>query len=166
MLQTDTATLHFPPTVGADMPLVPQLFCVLEGGCPSFPVSRHALIDLDEIKLGRAAAPHDGRCERAPDGKQLAIRIADRWLSSDHAAISRQGEDFVFRDLRSKNGSRINGASVETATLRDGDIIELGQTFFVFRARAMLSEVDPRDFVISADQVVPGLATLQAALNA
>ena len=166
MLQTDTATLHFPPNVGADMPLVPQLFCVLEGGCPSFPVSRHALIDLDEIKLGRAAAPHDGRCERDPRGKQLAIRISDRWLSSDHAAISRQGEDFVFRDLRSKNGSRINGASVETATLRDGDIIELGQTFFVFRSRAMLAETDPHDFVISADQVVPGVATLQAGLNA
>ncbi len=163
---TETATLQFTPSRPGEPARGPQLFCVLECGCPARPVSRHALDGLDEIRLGRAAQRRAERCQRDIERKQLTIAIADRWLSSEHAEISRQGERFVLRDLGSKNGSRINGAPVETAALEDGDIIELGQSFLVFRAHALLPDTAPHDFVISADQVVAGLGTLHAQLSA
>src|SRR6185295_15363338 len=96
---------------------------------------------------------------------KLVIRLADRWLSSEHARIVRQGDEYTFSDAGSKNGSRINGQGVTSATLRDGDLIEIGQTFLVFRSRAPLPESESRDFVISSDQIIVGLGTLQADLN-
>lgn len=166
MQQTRTATLHFPTGPATEPAQVPQLFCILEGGCAMRPVSRHALVGIDEIMLGRAAQPLVHRSERDNAGKKLAIRLWDRWLSSEHAAISRQGDEYMFRDLRSKNGSRINGAPVETAILRDNDLIEIGQTFLAFRSHAPLPETEHLDFVISAEQIIPGIATLHADLNA
>ena len=164
--QTDTATLHNTPNSLGEPPLVPQLFCVLERGCPWRPASRHAVDDVDQIKLGRAPGDHEARSQRDHAAKQLIIQVSDRWLSSEHAGISRSGGDYVFSDLGSKNGSRINGARVTSATLGDGDLIQIGQTFFMFRARSPLPDSEPRDFVIAADQTISGLGTLQALLNA
>jgi S1-C subfamily serine protease len=48
-------------------------------------------------------------------------------VSSQHAAIIRQGGAFVVRDLGSKNGTFVNGArTTGDAVLRDGDVIRFG----------------------------------------
>jgi S1-C subfamily serine protease len=48
-------------------------------------------------------------------------------VSSQHAAIIRQGGAFVVRDLGSKNGTFVNGIrAVGDAPLRDGDVIGFG----------------------------------------
>src|SRR5262249_54848221 len=39
-------------------------------------------------------------------------------------------------DAGSKNGTRVNGSDVTSVQLRSGDLIELGRSFFVFRAEA------------------------------
>jgi len=166
-MTSGTATHHYPPTNAVSEPAqVPQLFCVLEAGCASRPVSRHALDGIDSIKLCRAPLPRAGRSERDSAGRLLVIRLADRRLSSEHASISLRGDKYVFDDLESKNGSRINGVSVRSAPLQDGDVIEIGQTFLTFRARAPLPETEPRDLVISSSQIVAGLGTLHAELSA
>jgi len=164
--QTVTATLHTSSERDDELRWLPQLFCALEAGDPSRPGSRHALDDIEEIRFGRAQGGQLDRHHRELAARRLEFRIADRWLSSEHARISRRGDEHVFVDLGSKNGSRINGLPVTSAVLGDGDVIELGQTMFVFRASAGLPGSEARDFAVAADQTVPGLATLQAVLSA
>ncbi len=158
---TNTATLQLPLNGSSSVRFVPQLFCVLEAGRPLAAASRHTLDDLDEVKLVRGNPRAHKRDQRV-----LTITIPDRWLSSVHAGITRTDVGYVFSDLQSKNGSKLNGAPVKSAILKDADIIEIGQTFFIYRERAALLDVDVSDFSISAEQTIVGLATLHSTLNA
>ena len=63
------------------------------------------------------------------------VVLSDFHLSGDHAQITRVGAHYVFRDLRSTNGSAIerdgrrlpvDAATRWEATLRDGDVLLLG----------------------------------------
>lgn len=52
----------------------------------------------------------------------------DLEVSSRHAAIVRQAEGFVLRDLESKNGTYVNGQRISgDALLKNGDVISFGQ---------------------------------------
>ncbi len=54
---------------------------------------------------------------------------SDLDVSSRHAAIIRQGETFLLRDLGSKNGTLVNGqATSGDVALKDGDVIGFGPT--------------------------------------
>lgn len=55
------------------------------------------------------------------------IQIADGTVSKEHAEIVRRGEDWLVRDLGSRNGTRVNGQEAgEPTTLRAGDLLEVG----------------------------------------
>ena len=70
------------------------------------------------------------------DGGRLAIAIPDDRMSGTHARLTRNDRRFVLEDCESKNGTAVNGKRVEEAIeLADGDVIETGHTFFVYRAR-------------------------------
>ena len=55
----------------------------------------------------------------------------DPAMSRQHAAIEFCGAGFRLRDLGSTNGTRINGAVVQSAELRHGDRFEIGGRRFV-----------------------------------
>lgn len=55
----------------------------------------------------------------------------DRLLSREHFLIEVDSSLCSLKDLGSTNGTRINGLRVETAPLRDGDIITAGESAFV-----------------------------------
>jgi pSer/pThr/pTyr-binding forkhead associated (FHA) protein len=54
--------------------------------------------------------------------------------SSRHAVIKLSGDDFYVQDLGSSNGTRVNGAEVEEAKLKDGDRIGFGDVQAIFYA--------------------------------
>jgi hypothetical protein len=60
-------------------------------------------------------------------------RIEDLTVSSRHAELIRLGDDWLIRDLHSRNGTRVNGWLVEEEMLRPGDTLTLGGTIFLFR---------------------------------
>jgi transcriptional regulator of acetoin/glycerol metabolism len=90
---------------------------------------RYLLGEIDEVQIGRA------RREELFDAEPAVLRIglADRWLSSTHAVLRREGRRWLFEDRGSKNGSVRNGARVDREQLSDGDVLELGHSVFVFR---------------------------------
>ncbi len=164
-ISTRTDSLVIEPSRGPTASFAAQLYCILAAGRPLHPASRHVLDGVAEVRFGRGSRRGHERNQHG-DRAVLTIRIPDRWLSAMHAEIRRTDDGYVFHDRGSKNGSKINGAPVESATLEDGDIIELGQSFFMYRARAAFLDAEPRDFAISADQTLLGLGTLHSMLNA
>jgi pSer/pThr/pTyr-binding forkhead associated (FHA) protein len=88
---------------------------LLEGGreTTSFPLAR------ETCTLGRH--------------KNNDIVITDPKVSSFHARIDRTPDGFVLVDLKSRNGSYVNGQRVETARLRTGDEVRMGAARLLYR---------------------------------
>jgi transcriptional regulator with PAS, ATPase and Fis domain len=164
-----TQTLSMADDAGASGALAgPHLFLVLESHRIAAPPARVRLSGLDEIDIGRGA---ERRIERAsagdPQEKSLVIRAPDPWMSGAHARLIRALDRWVIEDAGSKNGSLLNGAPLTgRATLEDGDLIELGHTFFVFRQAISALSSDPA-IIDLADRPAPapGLATLSPDLE-
>lgn len=78
----------------------------------------------DETKIGRVSQRND-------------LVVDDLAVSREHAAIRRQGADFVLHDLKSANGTLVNGEWVDAPRLlRPGDLISLGKTECAFELEA------------------------------
>ena len=62
------------------------------------------------------------------------LRPVSTDVSKFHCAIAHLGERIVVRDLKSTNGTILNGQRVTgTAKARDGDVLELGPLKFMFQ---------------------------------
>ncbi len=131
------------------MKLGAMLYRAFDADRPLDPPSRHALHDVDEVLMGRGDAP-----SASVEARVLKLGIADRWMSTSHAKLSRVLRSWVLEDTKSKNGVRHNGAQIQRVELRDGDVFELGRTYFVFKTE----QPSP----LSA----PGPSTLSPALEA
>jgi FHA domain-containing protein len=64
---------------------------------------------------------------------ECQITIADKGASRRHAQIRRQDTTYTLTDLGSTNGTRLNGQTVQTRELSDGDRITIGSTLIEFR---------------------------------
>jgi transcriptional regulator of acetoin/glycerol metabolism len=133
----------------------PFLFLALEAGRPNAGSARFALDDSDVIVLGRGAARTASR-SLVGGVRTLEVRIADPRMSSRHAVLTRTGNQVQLVD-HSRNGTLVNGAAVSDIALRDGDLVEVGETFLVYRA-ALLAPPDLGDG--GPAEAAPGLATL------
>ena len=58
--------------------------------------------------------------------------IEDEGVSRRHFVISRDGEDYVIKDLNSRNGTWVEGRRVSAEKLRHNDCIQAGRTLFRF----------------------------------
>ncbi len=63
------------------------------------------------------------------------ITLLDEGISREHVLILWDSEtgEFAVEDLQSTNGTKVNGKRVRSATLGDGDEIQIGHTRFQFR---------------------------------
>ena len=66
---------------------------------------------------------------RDPEG---ALTLVDPFISNRHARIEQRAQGYFLRDLRSRNGTFLNGIPVVEAQLSCGDRIRVGQTEFIF----------------------------------
>jgi len=90
---------------------MPKLIVTLQDGTQN----THELID-DQITVGRA-----------PDN---TLQIDDVSVSSRHATLTLVSGDYVYRDIGSTNGSRLNGKTLAPETdhrLQNGDALMLGK---------------------------------------
>jgi predicted component of type VI protein secretion system len=83
----------------------------------------------------RRAREQGAQREHGAEGHRLALGLPDSRVSSNHCRISRSADGWTLEDCGSKNGTRKNGEQVHgSAPLEDGDVIEIGRTFFSFAA--------------------------------
>jgi sigma-54 dependent transcriptional regulator, acetoin dehydrogenase operon transcriptional activator AcoR len=92
-----------------------------------------------ELLIGRGL-------QREFDGD--ALRVPDELMSSRHSRLTPSAGSYMIEDLGSKNGTVVNGVTTAMAKLRDGDLIELGQSFFLYREQLLVpSRPDERPLV-------------------
>jgi pSer/pThr/pTyr-binding forkhead associated (FHA) protein len=60
------------------------------------------------------------------------VSVEDDGISRRHFLIVRDGEDYVIRDLNSRNGTWVEGRRVFAEKLRHNDCILAGRTQFLF----------------------------------
>lgn len=60
------------------------------------------------------------------------IQLHDLGISGFHARIYRGPEGYVLEDLKSRNGTWVNGSRIFIATLADGDRVHFGQTDLMY----------------------------------
>jgi hypothetical protein len=65
--------------------------------------------------------------------EQSDIALADPGVSRNHARIIREGDDFIVEDLRSTNGTEVNGQPIRRRRLAGGDVIKLANSSLQFR---------------------------------
>jgi pSer/pThr/pTyr-binding forkhead associated (FHA) protein len=61
-------------------------------------------------------------------GPHNMIVLSDPGVSTTHAQIGYEGQQFVLTDLQSRNGCYVNNQRVSRAPLRDRDVIVVGTT--------------------------------------
>ena len=62
------------------------------------------------------------------------ITLLDEGISREHALVlfDEDTPGYVIEDLQSTNGTKVNGKRVRSASLAEGDEIQIGQTLFRF----------------------------------
>jgi Nif-specific regulatory protein len=92
-----------------------------------------------EVFIGRDSSNH--------------IWAADPALSRRHCLVLSQGEEFSIRDLKSRNGTLVNGVPVEQQQpIQQGDQIYIGDSVLIFLLRedGVHSERNPVEFLETA----------------
>lgn len=142
----------------------PFIFSIMQAEGPHFDPSRHSLFRVQRLEIGRSI---DASATRHPQvgGEHLSLAFADPWMSTRHAEIRREGNRFVLRDLASRNHTFVNGSRIDETTLRDGDILELGNTFFLFRDRVTVAPEFPDDAAASSQAKYAPLVSLSPTLE-
>lgn len=113
-------------------PAVHAIYVLFDADRPLAPSSRHRLDGVSEVEIARGEVRGAAR-ERVGGKSRLILRVSDPRVSRPHAFMRREGDRWIIQDTRSTNGIRINGALHREALLGDGDVIELGHTFLLYR---------------------------------
>jgi hypothetical protein len=80
---------------------------------------RTVALSSDTVTIGRLA-----ECD---------VVLKDKGASRKHAQLKRRDGSWTLTDLGSTNGTRLNGQTVQTRELSDGDTITIGTTVIEFR---------------------------------
>ncbi len=131
MDESTTLSVREPAAAGSSAAAA-RLIAVLGADRPFAPGACLSLRETDVVVLGRG---DDGAERRnAGDERRLIVRIADRRMSTRHARLVKVVDRWIVEDCESKNGVLVNGTRRERTQLIDGDLIELGHTFLIYRA--------------------------------
>jgi len=77
------------------------------------------VLEGDEMLIGRAP--------------EAQVRLSSKRASRQHAFLQLRGTDCMLLDNDSNNGVFLNGVKVHSALLRDGDVIQVADSVFVYR---------------------------------
>ncbi len=95
--------------------------------------SQHIELTLETLTIGRKA--------------DNTLVIEDPAVSGHHARIVKVQAVFFLEDLKSTNGTTLNGRPITRHQLRDADVITIGQHRLVFQENTAASTETPASFV-------------------
>jgi pSer/pThr/pTyr-binding forkhead associated (FHA) protein len=92
-----------------------------------------------QLILEVVGGPSEGKRATVQAGQPLSVGRTDKaqlvipndpWLSGPHFTIEPAGESWVLRDLKSNQGTKLEGVKISEAELFDGDEIRAGDSRF------------------------------------
>src|SRR5438046_5191695 len=86
-------------------------------------------LDKDSVKIGR--------------NEDCDVTIDNLGVSRYHAEIVQKDGFYVLRDLKSNNGTFVNGRRVDNYNLNDGDEISIGKFTIAFNGKANVVLPEP-----------------------
>jgi hypothetical protein len=93
---------------------------------PAIPIPPLRVRVTNSLDEGRSFALDPGELTIGRE-KGSAIRLRGRGVSLNHALLRVHGEDVTIEDLRSTNGTKVNGTAIDRQTdLAPGDLIDVG----------------------------------------
>src|SRR5207249_10425411 len=82
---------------------------------------------------GKQVAVEEHQVVRVGRTTKADFVTEDMFMSGEHFAIQCEGKVCRILDLKSRNGTKLNGEAVTSAELREGDRVFAGHTEFVVR---------------------------------
>src|SRR5262249_7099772 len=92
--------------------------------------ARWRLSGLEQVRVNRGAH----RATQPTGEHGLTIEVPDAWMSSEHLELRLEKDQWIGRDLGSKNGLLVEGQRREEAPLANGSLLLVGHTWFRFRS--------------------------------
>jgi len=90
-------------------------------------------------------------------GEECKVRIPLAAVSRRHCELTIDDDELVVKDLKSSNGTFVNGERVRSRELAPGDLLAVGPLVFVVRIDGHPKEIDPLESYV-AGAVAPGAA--------
>jgi predicted component of type VI protein secretion system len=90
-------------------------------------------------------------------GEECNVRIPLAAVSRKHCELSVDDDELVVKDLKSSNGTFVNGERVRSRELAPGDLLAVGPLVFVVRIDGHPKDIDPLESYV-AGAVAPGAA--------
>ncbi|MGM0575929.1 MAG: sigma 54-interacting transcriptional regulator [Myxococcota bacterium] len=101
---------------------------------------------LTEVaRLGRACAGFSG------------IPLDDARMSRHHATVYAVEDGFVIEDAGSTNGTLVNGRETTRAALKEGDVVQVGNTFLQYLVAAPDPDLVPGSLVVGFSPSIEAL---------
>lgn len=133
------------PVAGKQQGFAPAETYVAAGGPPAPGVASSRAGDgvwtlvvqkSPSLSVGEAYAFPVGTHALAGRAPEMDIYLEDTFVSSKHALFEATNAGLQVEDLRSTNGTQVNGADISDArVLRPGDRVEVGDTVFQVEVR-------------------------------
>ena len=79
---------------------------------------REFVLDQDVIVVGRL--PESG------------VRLDSNEVSRKHMLLKKIGDEYACTDMESHNGVFLNGVKIHSATLREGDTLQIGDVILIY----------------------------------
>jgi hypothetical protein len=121
------------PDYGQQAPYQPQQGYAPPPGTPAPPAEVHAVLSVDDGS-GRTYQLQRGS-NIIGRGQDASFRLPDTSVSRRHIDVYFDGQVAVMHDLGSTNGTSVNGSTVQTWQLADGDVIRIGHSTVVFNLK-------------------------------
>jgi len=80
------------------------------------------------------------------------VFFEDAFTSQKHCRIEKKGTQYILKDLKSSNGTFLNGKEVHEAPLKSCDEIKVGNSYFKFRENLELDSKIPKEFYESKNK--------------
>ncbi|MGE3109622.1 MAG: FHA domain-containing protein [Phycisphaerales bacterium] len=78
-------------------------------------------------------------------GEECRVRVPLSAVSRKHCELAMDDEEVVIRDLKSSNGTYVNGMKVQKRDLVPGDLIAIGPVVFVLRLNGHPKSIDAKE---------------------
>lgn len=129
----------------------PRLVRFFRADDPLDAVEEFALIVHAAWTIGRV----NGLRPIAPEGSRI-WSCNDSLMSNNHATVTSVAHGWEIADAGSKNGTYVNGERLAAPhALADGDVIQCGYSFFIFREASVVRKAPPP--ATPSDAVLPPL---------